>query len=532
MAETTQPEFGKWRSFFWPIHGYELKKVLPMLLMFFFILFNYTVLRDTKDTLVVTSGGAEVIPFLKFWGVLPMAVVFMLLYSKLANILSKPALFYTTVAPFILFFGLFALVLYPNRELLHPSAFADAMQAKLPDGFHGFISIFRYWTFSAFYVMSELWGSVALSLLFWGFANDITKVNESKRFYALFALGANFSLILAGMVVRALSNIRTKLPDTIADPWQVSLNLLMLVVVISGFLIMGLYWWINKNVLTDPRFYDPNQKAKMKKEKPKMSLKESFMFLLRSKYLGCIALLVISYGVSINLIEVTWKSQLKLAYPDPNDYNSFMGMFSAFTGIATIFMILFISSNVIRRLGWTFAALVTPAILLITGAAFFGFIIFRDSLTGVVGLIGSTPLMAAVIIGMIQNIASKSSKYSMFDPTKEMAYIPLDQESKVKGKAAIDVVGARLGKSGGSLMQQGLILALGSIAAMTPYIGVILFLIISVWMIAARSLGRQFAVANEAREQEEAAEKAKEKAGEPAKASKEMAGSAPSPANS
>ena len=36
--------------------------------MFFFILFNYTILRDTKDVLVVLTApgsGAEIIPFLK-----------------------------------------------------------------------------------------------------------------------------------------------------------------------------------------------------------------------------------------------------------------------------------------------------------------------------------------------------------------------------------------------------------------------------------------------------------------------------------
>ena len=91
MSQPETKEFGKWRSFFWPVHGFELKKFLPMFVLFFFINFNYTILRDTKDTLIVTApgSGAEAIPFLKVWGVLPFAIIFMLVYSKLSNILSK-----------------------------------------------------------------------------------------------------------------------------------------------------------------------------------------------------------------------------------------------------------------------------------------------------------------------------------------------------------------------------------------------------------------------------------------------------------
>ncbi len=155
-------------------------------------------------------------------------------------------------------------------------------------------------------------------------------------------------------------------------------------------------------------------------------------------------------------------------------------------------MMLFVGGNVIRKFGWTKAALVTPVVLLITGIAFFALILFRDNLGGMIATLGTTPLMLAVVIGMIQNIMSKSSKYSLFDPTKEMAYIPLDQEQKVKGKAAIDVVGARLGKSGGSFIQQGLLVVFGSMAAITPYLAIVLIVIIFAWIFASKALGKQF----------------------------------------
>lgn len=503
------PKFGKWRSFFWPIHTWELKKFIPMAMLFFFINFNYTILRDTKDSLIVTApgSGAEAIPFLKLWGVLPFAILFMLLYSKLSNIFNKPKLFYTMIAVFIGFFALFALVLYPNREFLHPNVFCDSLQASLPKGFAGFVAIIRNWTYSLFYIMSELWGSVALSLLFWGFANDTTRTAESKRFYGVFGIGGNLAMIVSGGLIKYFSNIRSKLPVG-ADGWSITLNYMIIMVLISALIIMGIYWWMNKNVLTDTRFYDASEQVKAKKQKPKMSLTESFKYLARSKYVLLLALLVISYGVAINLVEVTWKGQLKLLMNgDANDYQSFMGSFSQYTGTVTILMMLFVSSNVIRRFGWTTAALITPVVLLVTGAGFFAFIIFKDSLSGLVAMLGTTPLMLAVMFGQIQNIMSKSTKYSLFDPTKEMAYIPLDQEAKVKGKAAIDVVGARFGKSGGALVNQGLILLFGSLAAITPYVAAIMFLIMFVWIWAAKGLGKMY---NEVTREKEQASAPKE----------------------
>ena len=51
-------------------------------------------------------------------------------------------------------------------------------------------------------------------------------------------------------------------------------------------------------------------------------------------------------------------------------------------------------------------------------------------------------------------VFAKGAKFSMFKPAEEMVYIGLDEESRTKGKAAIDVVGAQTGKSVGSVLQQ------------------------------------------------------------------------------
>ncbi len=489
MSQEIKPEFNTLRAFFWPVHSYELKKILPMFIMFLLISFNYTILRDTKDTLVVSFSGAETIPFLKVYGVVPFAVLYMLVYAKLSNILSKEMLFYAAIAPFIIFFALFAWVLYPNKELLHPVASADYLRSLLPTGLAGLVSCYRDWTLSLFYILSELWGSAVLSLMFWGFANEIMRITEAKRIYTLLGVGANIALLISGKIVKYFSLVTKGLPEEMA--WQYSLNYLISLVIIAALCIIAIYWWMNRQVLSDPRYYEPAEEKKGKKSKPKMGLFESFAFLAKSRYILLITILVISYGICINLVEVTWKSQLKLAYPNKNDYNAFMGDFSFTTGGITICMMLF-GGWLLRKRGWGFAAMITPIVLLVTGCGFFAFILFRENLQGVIGALGTTPLILAVYFGMAQNIMSKSTKYSLFDPTKEMTYIPLDQESKVKGKAAIDVVGARLGKSGGSFIQQGLLLAFGSIAAITPYVAIAMIFVIGAWLVAVKALNKRF----------------------------------------
>jgi AAA family ATP:ADP antiporter len=130
--------------------------------------------------------------------------------------------------------------------------------------------------------------------------------------------------------------------------------------------------------------------------------------------------------------------------------------------------------------------------LLVTGCLFFSFVLYRDVLPTGLLLFGMTPLMLTVLLGAIQNILSKSCKYSLFDPTKEMSYIPLSIEEKIKGKAAVDVIGNPTGKSTGSLIQQVLMISMGSLSVIAPYVASIVFVFFAIWLVAAKSLGKQF----------------------------------------
>ena len=99
---------------------------------------------------------------------------------------------------------------------------------------------------------------------------------------------------------------------------------------------------------------------------------------------------------------------------------------------AVTFVMMLLSRVIFRKFGWGVAALITPTVLLITGVAFFGLILFGGTVDPILAKMALTPLFAAVLVGAAQNVFSKSAKYSLFDPCKEMAYIPLDQETQLK----------------------------------------------------------------------------------------------------
>jgi AAA family ATP:ADP antiporter len=202
----------------------------------------------------------------------------------------------------------------------------------------------------------------------------------------------------------------------------------------------------------------------------------------------------LAFNIALTLIEVVWKDQVHELYPYAADYSSYMGSVMTYIGILSTFFSIFLCGQSVRKFGWTATAYITPVILLISGLLFFLFYLGKSThlaLT-IAAALGTSPIILTTFLGAFQNCFSRAAKFTFFDVTKEMAFIPLSSESRLKGKAAIDGVGSRLGKSGASVIHQALLIFFGTVTLSAPFVAVIIILIFLGWIVAVRSLGEQF----------------------------------------
>jgi len=253
----------------------------------------------------------------QIYGVLPAATLFIGVYSKMASLLERKALFYATCVPFFVFFFVFDALIYPNRHSIQPalstvrSVLGLVASSSSIDGGGGASAIFAKllanWTSSMYYVIAEVYSSVSVGILFWQYANDVVSVDQARRFYPLFAQMSGVAPIVAGQyVVRYASR---------SKDFGESLNRVTRLITFSGVMICLFYGWSNAyierteakaeaGVATTAKGFvggagsDASSAAqsRKKKKKAKMTMVESARFLASSEYLRLIATLVLGYG--------------------------------------------------------------------------------------------------------------------------------------------------------------------------------------------------------------------------------------------
>ena len=480
-------------DFIWPIKTNELPKFLTLTLLMFCILAIQNLIRAVKDSIIITSIGPESVSFLKIWGVLPTSFLMTIIYIKLVNILRKDIIFYIITSTFLAFFSLFAFLLYPYHQYIHLNIDrSNSLIISMPH-LKWFILLLSNWSFSIFYIISELWAGTVFALLVWQFINQITTIDESKRFYPIFGLLSQIGLYISGAFLVKLpliNNYLLKIYDLSIDRNILSVQLIMTIVITLGVIALVSFWIINNKILDIKTL----ENLQVNSEKNDLSLKESYKLIINSRYIRLITILLVTYGMTMNLIEGPWKEKVRSIYPDNTEFIAFIGSYLSKMGISAILFVI-ICSNAVRRLGWLTTAIIPPLIVLFTGGLFF-FTSNYDCITIFIMLAFNItdPVLVIISIGAFQNILSKSSKYTLFDATKEMSYVPLSKELKTKGKAAADILGIKLGKAIAALLQSIIFIITPSVTFqdISIYLMYFFILICTVWIWSVYELNKEY----------------------------------------
>lgn len=450
---------------------------------------NFNILRSMRNALVVTGtgGSAAFIPYFELFGTFPASILLTWVLSRLLRIYSLRFIFSAMMCFFLSFFVFFAFVLYPCREQIHHflvgklSFLASSAWMK---------SALTHWSDLLFYILSELWKVALLSVLFWGFLNQKLSMGEAKRFYPPLMLGSSIGTILAGPITVFCSSQMSFHWFALSEMrWQHSLYLLTIFMLFCGFLTLISFNSLFK--LFQDRSGEPAPETFTAKEpfsQKLLSLSSSLRYLVRSPYLTALFIIVVAEYISFALGELIFLETLKEMYPTTSDYCQYMGSLTLWTGVLTALSALIFTPYLLQTFRWSHNALITPAFLVLVTGVFFSVIYCKKS-----GLLSAgAGISMAVLFGSIHFCMGRATKYTLFDATKELAFIPLSQEGQMKGKLVIDGIGSRFGRGASSSLSIALFFLFGGPQESAIFAGILAILFAMISIPAFRLIGREF----------------------------------------
>jgi AAA family ATP:ADP antiporter len=300
-------------------------------------------------------------------------------------------------------------------------------------------------------------------VLFWSFANRYTHVDDAKRIYPIMGIIANLALILGGLVMHTSGTV-------FAHDWNMNVQALTLGNLGMSVIAMVLF-------VSFTRTFTPlENNTPLTEPKRNTSLKDNVVELGRNPFVRNMVVMISSYGLLVGFYETIWKHYLKLYLPSPITYSKFMAAISFCTGVFTIGL-MGVTSYWLERVSWTKLALITPVAMLGFGSVFFL----------------SVQTKSVVIVsfaGAALTVFLKGAKYSLFDPCKEIAYIPMNDDIKIKGKATIEILSAPIGKSGSNCVLQLFVVLFGSIESGASIVGILYVLTAAYWIYSTKVMGK------------------------------------------
>lgn len=451
----------------------ELIKLFVLCAIFFFICLNNHILRNLKETLVITNPelGINAIPFIKTWVVLPVVLLFVKGYIALSARFNQAKVTYMILSAILLYYIIFIFVLYPNEESFRLNLPGDWIAFKTH--FYTFGEIIRHWSLSLYYCMSEIWGTIVMMILFWGTCNRSTNLEQAKRFYSPILFVSNLSGFVSAQLSLACSQGSMKyfFFPALAN-WKATLSTLTLFVSFATAIILGLFYVLNTYVIKGSDSRGSLQHDPL--DNKSMSLIAILRYIASNMKFRPLAFMIFAYYFCCGIVELIMKHYIYTLYADSNDFNDVLNRMTIYISLASTFVTAFITGSLIRRFSWGISALITPILLLIPLSILLLNSFFQTD--------AAIALVVSTFVCGVYFMLSRICKFSFFDLSKEIACVEFSYEEQIKSKSVLDGVIPKFAKTIESLFLQLLLIIFTDFDLIIPMVLLVIFVMHLFWV--------------------------------------------------
>jgi ATP:ADP antiporter, AAA family len=352
---------------------------------FFFLLCAYYVLRPVRDEMGIQSGIKN-LPWLwtgTFVGMLLITPLFGWISSKWPRRVFLPLVYFFFIANLVAFYFAF------NTDAIPKTAVAPA--------FYVWISVFNYFVVS----------------VFWSFMTDVFSTERAKRLFGGIAAGGSIGAMTGPTITAALVK-------TVGIP-----QLMLISATLLGLAVVCIYGLSNwARTLTD--MSDAERLVAQQKEQALGGgMLDGIKLIFKSRYL----LIICGYMILGQALGTYfYLEQLRVVsetIPSSAERTQLFAKLDLAVNSIALFIQLFITSALLKRLGLVFCLTALPAV-------------------GVLSL-GWTALMPTLATIAICTVVRRAMEFAISKPAREILYTVVTQEERYKSKNVIDTIVSRGG---------------------------------------------------------------------------------------
>ncbi len=413
--------------------SYGFNQFLPLVTIQFCFIVIYILLKSYKNLIL---GGLEADPYVRpaieSWSTVPMMLLFLGGYLKLSNHFRREQLFYISLGAIMIPLAVLTFWVHPNGQVLSmKSATIQGLRENYSHMQFAIIWAGR-WIETLMCSFATLWGPVFVYMYIWQFANDVTNLVKARVFYPVF-------IFLGGIpYVVGQSIVSHSVPQGVldADKVMVVLQRYIVISLLLSAVAAYVYWRYHKAARETNADHPPQSLLKLHVIQ---SLNSAFSDGVSRR------LIILAVGVSF-ILEVMSTLLMKLTQITRVNQEMMAGFMDGVTGYIgamgkfTVILVL-IAMFRLRQKNWS-------GLATITGVAFSGLVVALYVID-YMGYLLVDQMVFAVPLGVfvvaVLMVLTEGVKFYWYLPAREMVFLTLSQEHRIKSKAIADLLGVALG---------------------------------------------------------------------------------------